>query len=510
MLNLGGQAINKMKVAMTEAFAEKADEYGDKMVILGGKVGGLARGLTVALLPALTSITDAITKGVEVFSKLPEPIQKTMGGIVLLSMAMGALKFTGILSGLGLLMGAFKALAGLQLAATFAGWAGAIGPAVAAITTALTGLIAWIGATLVPAMLAFFSGPVGWITLAVAAVIAGVILFREPIMKFIGWLWQQTESIRSIFVNIGTLIEEAAKLWFQALYTVFFKPFVDSWLKPLREPISKFLAFAGEILATVWDSIKKRFEDKYIKPVVELWNELSKSPEQFAKDAEKAFTDLRNNTVNLFLGIASAIKKPFVDMLDELFSRIQSFIQGNKNAINGAIASYNKVAESINQIPAPLKFFTPNLPILEPFGATEQSLPPRPAAFPGLARGGWVSKDTIVRIGEGGDPGGEYAIPAQMMPAAMAAWSQGARGDALVSAMRSPGLAPGRSTTSPQSSGGGPRNLTINLQSGPVMQMADGSQWVQREELVALAEALLDATGDLNGSSAMRSVNGWS
>jgi hypothetical protein len=41
------------------------------------------------------------------------------------------------------------------------------------------------------------------------------------------------------------------------------------------------------------------------------------------------------------------------------------------------------------------------------------------------------------------------------------------------------------------------------------MQMADGSQWVQREELVALAEALMEATSDLNSSSAVRSVNGW-
>lgn len=487
----------------------------------------------------------------------------------------GVAKEVGLLIA-SILVGSDKAIPALgKLAAALR-----FGVIVTAARTALTGLIAWVGATLVPAMVAFFSGPPGWITLAVAAVIAGVVLFKEPIMKFIGWLWQQTTPIRSVFINIGTLIKEAAKLWIEALYTVFFKPyvdifnfivdiaragltlawnaiydsfiqpfvnvwndikepvtsfftslapiaqigllqlfnifsalwvkpFVDSWLKPLREPITKFLAFAGQVLATVWDSIKKRFEDKYIKPVVGLWNELSKSPEQFAKDAEKSFTDLRDNTVKLFLGIASAIKKPFVDMLDELFSRIQSFIQGNKNAINGAIASYNKVAESINQIPAPLKFFTPNLPILEPFGVTEQNLPPKPAAFPGMARGGWVNKATIAQIGEGGDPGGEYAIPAQMMPAAMAAWNQGARGDALVSAMRSPGLAPGRSTTSPQSSGGGPRNLTINLQSGPVMQMADGSQWVQREELVALAEALMEATADLNSSSAVRSLNGW-
>lgn len=75
MLNMGGDAIDKLKVKMTEAFAQKADEYTDKLAILSGKVGALGADLTIALLPALNQITDALTVVVSGFSQLPEPLQ---------------------------------------------------------------------------------------------------------------------------------------------------------------------------------------------------------------------------------------------------------------------------------------------------------------------------------------------------------------------------------------------------------------------------------------------------
>ena len=652
MLNLGGQAINKMKVAMTEAFAEKADEYSDKMVILGGKVGGLARGLTVTLLPALTSITDAITTGVEVFSKLPEPIQKTLGGIVLLSMALGALKFTGILSGLGLLMGAFKALAGLQLAATFAGWAGAIGPAVAAITTALTGLIAWVGATLAPAMLAFFSGPVGWITLAVAAVIAGVVLFKEPIWKFLVWvgdtvkswagsflglfndyvtkpligLWETIKTpISNLFTNISWLAGETFKMLSQIAYDFFVQPWVDLW-EVVKEPVTATLTWIGDTMKTalndliavsyiifvepwvqlwqkvkepissmltwikeamgmafedliavsyiallepwveLWDKIKKPASDalikigtltktifngiikflyeKFVKPWQDIWKFLTQSPEAFKKSVNQSITDAIDGIVQKYNDLAGWLSRPFRAAGNLIAGAFNTILRGATDLVNALSGKINTILAGVNNASRTINTaLKTNLPVVQMIPSVEAyqipidkmidkmqetlkkeiGIPPaqqikwpEPLKTPELdyseitaaATGGWFGGPRIVKIGEGGDPGGEYAIPAQMMPAAMAAWNQGARGDALVSAMRSPGLAPGRSTTSPQSSSGA-RNLTINFQTGPVQQMADGSQWVQREELVALAEALMEATGDLNSSSAVRSLNGW-
>lgn len=61
MLNQGSEAIGKLSVKMTAAFAAKADEYSDKMRALTGTVNSL--GITVAdvLLPTLISMTERLT-----------------------------------------------------------------------------------------------------------------------------------------------------------------------------------------------------------------------------------------------------------------------------------------------------------------------------------------------------------------------------------------------------------------------------------------------------------------
>jgi hypothetical protein len=75
MLNMGGDAIDKLSVKMTTAFAEKADAYSDKLAMLSGKVGALGADLLIALLPALDAVTDAVTAGVGAFNSLPGPVK---------------------------------------------------------------------------------------------------------------------------------------------------------------------------------------------------------------------------------------------------------------------------------------------------------------------------------------------------------------------------------------------------------------------------------------------------
>lgn len=121
MLNMGGDAIDKLSVKMTKAFAEKADEYSDRLAVLSGKVGGLAMGLTVALLPALDAITSALTAVVDGFTQLPEPIQAIIGSVALFLFSFAALE--PIISLVLTVMAAFK---GIGIAATVAGWLGAL------------------------------------------------------------------------------------------------------------------------------------------------------------------------------------------------------------------------------------------------------------------------------------------------------------------------------------------------------------------------------------------------
>ena len=75
MLNMGGDAIDKMSVKMTTAFAQKTDQYKDKLTALSGKVGAFGADLLIALLPALDKVTDAVTAAVTAFNKLPDPVK---------------------------------------------------------------------------------------------------------------------------------------------------------------------------------------------------------------------------------------------------------------------------------------------------------------------------------------------------------------------------------------------------------------------------------------------------
>lgn len=253
MLNMGGDAIDKLKVKMTAAFAEKADQYKDKLTALSGKVGALGMDLTVALLPALEAITNAVTWLIDGFNKLPEPIRAISGGVALLSISMMAL--SPIISGVISLAGM---LGGLSLGATIAGWLGAMGPAIAGMTAALSGLLAWVGSTLIPGLLAFFSGPVGWTVLAVAAVVAMCIAFREPIGKFFSWLggaianglqaiWKWSEPLRSFWLGV----------W-KAIYAITWQAFVQPWVNLwdlIKKPLEGFRSWIGGLFNSIWQGL---------------------------------------------------------------------------------------------------------------------------------------------------------------------------------------------------------------------------------------------------------------
>lgn len=255
MLNMGGDAIEKMKVKMTEAFAQKADEYSDKLTTLSGKIGAFGMDLIITLLPTLEAITNAMTGLIDGFNKLPEPIRAIVGGIALLSIGFVALSplINGVVQ---LLTIALPLLA--TIGPTIAGWLGAVGPAVAGMTAALSGLLAWVSGTMVPALLTFFSGPVGWTVLAVAAVVAMCVAFREPIGQFFSWLggaigdgldalWKWAEPIRSFWAGI----------W-QAVYAITWQAFVQPWINLwdlIKTPLTNFGAWIGGLFSSIWKSL---------------------------------------------------------------------------------------------------------------------------------------------------------------------------------------------------------------------------------------------------------------
>ena len=165
LLNMGSKEIENFGTKMTQEFADRAEAFGDRLDVLGQKVGGLAASFTIALLPVLEKVVAAVEPLLDRFLKLPESTQAIVGGLVLLGTSLGILLpiITGIAGAIGGLIGGLASLPAL-----LAGWAGAIGP-----------LIASLGA-FGQIIVGIFTGPAGWITLLALAGVA-IYTFRDQI-----------------------------------------------------------------------------------------------------------------------------------------------------------------------------------------------------------------------------------------------------------------------------------------------------------------------------------------
>ena len=241
MLNEGGKAIESLSVKMTDAFAKKADEYNDKLAMLGGKVGGLAAGITVALLPALDATATVLTLVVDGFASLPGPIQAVVGGLALL-----AISFTVLAPIAASVLTVLAAFQGLAIGATIAGWLGALGPL-------LTGLAAFAAAI------------AGWPLLIGAALVAvGVLIyaFRDDIGKVIG--------------AIGKTIYDA----------------VDTVNKTIRTGISAVWDWASGAMGNVAKALSKPFEI-----AANTIKEVFRNVLQFVADRVNAAAALVNNII---------------------------------------------------------------------------------------------------------------------------------------------------------------------------------------------------------------------
>ena len=207
LLNGGSKAVTDLSATMTGDFAKGADNLNDKLAALQGKLLELGVNIGTALMPVLNVVADLVLNLANAFAAMPGPIQAIVGGVVALAAA-----FVVLAPAISAVISIAGVLGGLQIGATIAGWAGAIGPAIAAISAAFSGLLAFLTGTLVPGLIAIFTGPVGWTVLAVAAVVAMVVLFRKPLTDFATWLVSWGKPIGQFFTdNVTTPISNAWK-----------------------------------------------------------------------------------------------------------------------------------------------------------------------------------------------------------------------------------------------------------------------------------------------------------
>jgi hypothetical protein len=216
LLNGGSKAITDLSATMTGAFAKGADNLNDKLAALQGKLLALGVNIGTALMPALNVIADLVMGLANAFAAMPGPLQAIVGGVVALAAA-----FVVLAPAISAVISIAGVLAGLKIGATIAGWAALAGPAITAISAAFSGLLAFLTGTLLPGLLAFFSGPVGWTVLAVAAVVAMAIAFRKPLGDFLNWLWEWGKPIREFWVNLWDGAVKLAGNAVQSIKSVF-------------------------------------------------------------------------------------------------------------------------------------------------------------------------------------------------------------------------------------------------------------------------------------------------
>ena len=220
-------------VAAAQGLAGALDTLGEKFYDLQVALGD---NLTTVLQPLIQGLTSLVG----FISGLPEPVQTfivALGGLTIALTALGGVLAIGapIFSALAALG---PILAGIP--ALIAGWAGAIGPLVASL------------GSLGQILIGVFSGPVGWVALAVAAGVA-IYAFRDQI----GQAFQAIgETLSMAAQNFQAIFIDPVVAGFQSVVQ-----FVNtSFVQPLSQAISQLVQSIATVFQNVTQAITAPFK----------------------------------------------------------------------------------------------------------------------------------------------------------------------------------------------------------------------------------------------------------
>lgn len=391
-------------------------------------------GVGATIAETLKPLGDVMILLLNAFVKLPEPVQKVAIAIGAIAIAFGlvAAPIGIVLQGLG---GIIQFLP-------------AIIPAFTKIGTAVGGL-GPILATVGKLVVAFFSGPAGWIALAVAAGIA-IYAFRDQIgdafKKIGGWF-------KDLIGGFDIFVKEAGKAA-TSFIASFFKPITDNWEKIL-DAIKTGARFVFDFLT---------------KPYRDAWAFISKT---FIEPTKAAFPKIVEFIKGISTKITDAITAPFKSAVTAIKGVFNNLIGIIERSLNVAIDGINRLISAANKLPGPDLPLVPKLKL------------------PRFAEGGVVTRPTLALVGEGGEP--EYIVPQSKADAFAQNWISGRQGASAI--------------PSASSSGGGSTVPSINIQTGPVTQMA-GTKYVTMGDLESALQTMAIALANTNRSAGARRYAG--
>jgi TP901 family phage tail tape measure protein len=434
------------------AAAEMAEIMNDNLAGAFKRLQSAIEGFQIQLVsgtnPALQGFVDFAANAINVLTDMMERFPLITSAVVALAAAFVALvALAPFIAAFISVIGSIKAvLAGVSLGAVVAGWVTAALPALAGLIAAFKGFGL--------AVLAIFTGPVGWTVLAIAAVVGMAIAFREPIMNFFSWLggaignglnalWQWGEPIRQFWAGVWESIKGFATGYFtwlagivswglQAVFAIVYQllvqPWVNLWNNVLREPVTSMLTW----LQGIWNGVSQAFVDRVAKPIGAAWNAVIEA-------LPKAMQAAAEFVQRVWTGLAESVK-----------GVVRGMLQFIANAINNVAGMVNRLIAAFNALPGP------NIPFVPTF------------SVPAFAQGGVVNRKTLAMVGEGGER--EYIVPESKMAAASSRFLGGARGADVIPS-GSGGGAPAQGQQTP----------VINITTGPVMEF-DGKRYVRIED----------------------------
>jgi TP901 family phage tail tape measure protein len=434
------------------AAAEMAEIMNDNLAGAFKRLQSAIEGFQIQLVsgtnPALQGFVDFAANAINVLTDMMERFPLITSAVVALAAAFVALvALAPFIAAFISVIGSIKAvLAGVSLGAVVAGWLGAVVPALAGLIAAFKGFGL--------AVVAIFTGPVGWTVLAIAAVVGMAIAFREPIMNFFSWLggaignglnalWQWGEPIRQFWAGVWESIKGFATGYFtwlagivswglQAVFAIVYQllvqPWVNLWNNVLREPVTSMLTW----LQGIWNGVSQAFVDRVAKPIGAAWNAVIEA-------LPKAMQAAAEFVQRVWTGLAESVK-----------GVVRGMLQFIANAINNVAGMVNRLIAAFNALPGP------NIPFVPTF------------SVPAFAEGGVVNRKTLAMVGEGGER--EYIVPESKMAAASSRFLGGARGADVIPS-GSGGGAPAQGQQTP----------VINITTGPVMEF-DGKRYVRIED----------------------------
>jgi hypothetical protein len=440
-------------------------------------------GLKAVIAPLIGPLVVFGTTIAGIFSTVS--LARWAGGLKILARIPGPLRLIGIaLTGLGLaasplgpiIMGISTALTVLQAIK----WAGALMGGVGSAIAAFSGFLGFITTTFVPAIVAMFSGPVGWTVLLVGAVVAMAIAFREPILDFLTWFadsmargFQSTLDTTRMPVfaffewfNQFTLIS-LQTIW-ALVDTLLVQPFIFAFENIIRAPIVTF----GQWLGAQWEAFAKAFNTNFVKPLVHAYDVTLRQPVVNMlgwlsvkwQEASKAFDDYLVSPIqNAWQAVVSFIPNAMEAASRAVSDIWQSAVDGIRSIIGAAL---NPIIDTINRITATINNAKDAFNSLPGYDLPFSDIP----EIPKFARGGFVTSRTLAEIGEGGEP--EYVVPASKATSFAGNILNGVTGERAISGStnkissfrKSQSFAPSQSTLKP----------SILIQTGPVQRRNDG------------------------------------